>query len=427
MRSSPSTLLKSTRVLLRLVLMRFREDRCLQVAGELTFTTLLALVPLFTIAFALFAAFPVFEDWSNAFKVFLLTTLVPEMGGKIITVYMQQFADNAAKLTVIGLFFLAVTALVLMLTIERVFNVIWRVPRPRPIAQRLIIYWAALTLGPLLIGASLSLTSWLVTQSMSVTAETKDLQTLLLKTVPIVLNVAAFGLLYLLIPNRRVALRDALIGGAAAALAFELMKRGFALYIQLVPTYALVYGAFATLPIFLLWIHLSWVVVLFGAVVVAVLPRWRMGMVEREEKPGAQLFRALDVVEVLFRQQAVALAPITARIAALTALSEEETEQLLERMQEQGWVRRVDSGGWMLARDLATLRVADFYRTFAMTAHTAEQANGVLTCEAHKLLGELEMRLDISLRSLMESSDLAKEQAAVTRAAPRSRPSTAGR
>jgi len=118
-----STLPRSARVLLRLVLMRFREDRCLQVAGELTFTTLLALVPLLTIAFALFAAFPVFEDWSNAFKVFLLTTLVPEMGGKIITVYMQQFADNAAKLTVIGLVFLALTALALMLTIERVFNV----------------------------------------------------------------------------------------------------------------------------------------------------------------------------------------------------------------------------------------------------------------------------------------------------------------
>ena len=416
MRTRLGTLTRSTRVLLRLVLARFREDRCLQVAGELTFTTLLALVPLFTIAFALVAAFPVFEDWSNAFKVFLLTTLVPEVGGKIITVYMQQFADNAAKLTVIGLVFLAVTALALMLTIERVFNVIWRVPRPRPIAQRLIIYWAALTLGPLLIGASLSLTSWLVTQSMSMAADTKDLQTALLKTVPVVLNVAAFGLLYFLIPNRRVGLRDALIGGAAAAFAFEVMKRGFAFYIQLVPTYALIYGAFATLPIFLLWIYSSWVVVLFGAVVVAVLPRWRLGMLEREEKPGAQFFRVLDLIEALYRQHAAAQAPDTARIAALSAVSEEDTEQLLERMQQLGWVRCVDSGGWVLGRDLATLRVRDLYRLFVLSAQP-EQESGVLTRQAAKLLDDLDIRLAVSLRSLIESSAAAAPPKDATRSA----------
>ena len=406
-----STLPRSARVLLRLVLMRFREDRCLQVAGELTFTTLLALVPLLTIAFALFAAFPVFDDWSNAFKVFLLTTLVPEMGGKIITVYMQQFADNAAKLTVIGLVFLALTALALMLTIERVFNVIWRVPRPRPIAQRLIIYWATLTLGPILLGASLSLTSWLVTQSMSMTADTKDLHTFLLKTVPILLNVAAFGLLYFLIPNRRIALTDALIGGAVAAVAFEVMKRLFALYIQLVPTYSLIYGAFATLPIFLLWIHLSWVVILFGAVVVAVLPRWRLGMLEHEEPPGKQLFRALGLIESLAKQQALAQAPGTARLATLCRISEEETEQLLERMHGLGWVRRVDSGGWILGRDLATLRVGDFYRVFVMAAQSAEP-HGVLGREADRLMRDVDDRLDVSLRSLIESDPVAADQRA---------------
>ena len=398
-----STLLRSARVLLRLVLARFREDRCFQAAGELTFTTLLAMVPLFTIAFALFAAFPVFDDWWNAFKVFLLTTLMPETSGKVITVYMQQFADNAAKLTVLGLVFLALTALALMVTIERVFNAIWRVPRPRPITQRLIIYWAALTLGPILIGASLSLTSWLVTQSMSLAGDTKDLQTFMLKTVPILLNVTAFALLYLLIPNRRVLISDALVGGAAAALAFELMKRGFALYIQLVPTYALVYGAFATLPIFLLWIHLSWVVVLFGAAVVAVLPRWRMGAGERQENPGAQFFRALDLVESLAQQQALSIAPKTARLATLSAMSEEEADQVLERMHSEGWVRRVDSGGWVLGRELETLRVGDLYRAFVLTALPGGEDKRALTREVSGLLRDLNVRLDVSLRSLIES------------------------
>ena len=403
MRPRLNTLLKSVRVLLRLVLNRFGEDRCLQVAGNLTFTTLLALVPLLTIAFALFTAFPVFEDWSNAFKVFLLTTLVPEMGGKIITVYMQQFADNAAKLTAIGLIFLAFTALALMLTIERVFNVIWRVRQPRSVLRRLVIFWAALSVGPLLIGASLSLTSWLVTQSMSVATEVKGLHTFLLKTAPIMLNVAAFALLYLVIPNRRVALKDALIGGAAAAVAFELMKRAFGLYVQLFPTYALIYGAFATVPIFLLWIYLSWTVILFGAVVVAVLPRWRMGGAAQDDTPGLQFFLALKLLEILFREHGAAQTPSTTRLATIAGTSEEETEHVLERMHHAGWIRRVQPACWVLGRDLTTLRVLDVYRSFALRGWPQGDVNSDLARAVGELMQGSDERLGVSIRSLLDS------------------------
>jgi membrane protein len=402
MRPGLIIVLKSVRVLLRLVLHRFGEDRCLQVAGNLTFTSLLALVPLFTIAFALFTAFPMFEDWSNAFKVFLLTALVPEVSGKIITVYMQQFADSAAKLTAIGLIFLAVTALALMLSIERVFNVIWRVPAPRPVLQRLMIYWAALTIGPLLIGASLSLTSWLVTQSMSVAADVKELHTVLLKTVPIILNVVAFALLYVIIPNRKVAIKDALIGGVAAAVAFELMKRAFGLYVQLFPTYALIYGAFATVPIFLLWIYLSWIVILFGAVVVAVMPRWRMGGMVQEEAPGERFFLALKVIEILFGEHGTAQTLSTAQIATDAGLSEEDAEQLLERMQHEGWVRRVSTAGWVLARDLATLSVLDVYCSFVLRGRPQGEPSDLA-----RVVGELmqagDERLSVSIRSLLDA------------------------
>ena len=395
--------LKSVRVLLRLVLHRFGEDRCLQVAGNLTFTSLLALVPLFTIAFALFTAFPVFEDWSNAFKVFLLTALVPEVGGKIITVYMQQFADNAAKLTAIGLIFLAVTALALMLSIERVFNVIWRVRASRPVLQRLLIFWAALTVGPLLIGASLSLTSWLVTQSMSVAADVKELHTVLLKTVPVMLNVVAFALLYVVIPNRKVAYQDALIGGVAAAVAFELMKRAFGLYVQLFPTYALIYGAFATVPIFLLWIYLSWIVILFGAEVVAVLPRWRIGAMVREPAPGARFFLALNLIEILFGEHGTERAPSTAQIAVAAGISEEESEQLLEPMEQEGWVRRVSPAGWVLGRDLATLSVLDVYRLFAFRGWPQGEPKSDLGRVVGELMQAGDERLSVSIRSLLDA------------------------
>ena len=194
------------------------------------------------------------------------------MSGKVITVYMQQFADNAARLTAVGLVFLAVTALMLLVNIERVFNGIWRARRPRSIVQRMVIYWTTITVGPLLIGASLSLTSWLVTQSILSVSAVRGAQELLLKMVPVLLNGAAFALLYLMIPNRRVFIKDALVGGVTAAVGFEVMKRGFGVYVLLFPTYDLIYGTFATIPIFLLWIYLSWLIILFGAVVVAKVP-----------------------------------------------------------------------------------------------------------------------------------------------------------
>jgi membrane protein len=394
--------IKSARALLDLVFKRFAEERCVQVAGDLTFTTLLALVPLFTIAFALFAAFPVFHDWSNAFKVFLLTTLVPEIGGKVITVYMQQFADNAARLTAIGIVFLAITALALMMTIERVFNTIWRVPRPRPVVQRLVLYWAALTIGPLLIGASLSLTSWLVTRSMSIAAEVSGLDAALLKLAPVVLNVAAFALLYLAVPNRKVALRDALIGGVASALAFELMKRGFALYVQLFPTYALIYGAFASIPIFLLWIYLSWIVTLFGAVIAAVLPVWRSGIAERLDAPGASLFRALLLFDALRRGAMHADTPGTAKLAAASGVTEEQAERLLEPMQQRGWVRRVEQGGWILGRDLVSLRLVDLYEEFVLRLPQGASQEVLPLPRVAPVLAKLQHMLDIPLRDLLE-------------------------
>lgn len=356
--------LASVSRLVRLVFARFGEDRCVQVAGSLTFTTLLALVPLVAIAVTLIAAFPVFEQWSNEIKIFILLNFVPEAGGRIITGYMQQFADNATRLTAVGILFLVVTALLLMVTIERVFNVIWRVRRERPVLNRLVIYWAALTVGPLLIGASLSLTSWFLSYSMGLARAVPGGDSMLLGIVPVVLNALAFAFLYLTLPNRRIRTGDALIGGLTAAIAFELMKLGFGLYVKSVPTYAAVYGTFATVPIFLLWIFLSWTVVLFGAVVVAVLPRWRIGADLAEAVPGRRFYRVLRVLRVLQLAHRRGETPTTPAVARAAVLSEEDAEETLTRVEAQGWASRVLSGGWTLVRDLGTLSAAEVYRAF---------------------------------------------------------------
>ncbi|MEJ5211586.1 MAG: YihY family inner membrane protein, partial [Burkholderiales bacterium] len=288
--------LRRSPAFLHFVYRRFLEDRCPQTAAALAYTTLLSLVPLITVALAVLAAFPVFGDLMTELKIFLLTHMVPEIAGKIITVYMVQFSEKAARLTLVGIAFLVLTALMLMQTIEEAFNAIWRVRQARPLAQRVLTYWAVLTVGPLLLGASLSITSYLMTLSLGYARHIPLVGVHLLRPVPLLLMSLAFALLYLLVPNRRVSFRHALVGGLAAGLAFELMKKGFAWYVTGFPTFRLVYGAFAALPIFLLWIYLSWLVVLGGAVLTAALPAWAAGAGARTHRPGANFVAALEVL-----------------------------------------------------------------------------------------------------------------------------------
>jgi membrane protein len=261
-------------VLARLAGRRFHEERCLQIASGLTFTALLAIVPVITVALTAISAFPVFRDLLQYVERFLVRHMLPESAA-MVAGYAEQFAESAARLTTVGIALLFVTAIIVLLTIDRAFNQIWRVPRPRGTVRRIIVYWALLTVGPPLIGASLSLTSWLVSQSLGLVRDLPLAAEVTLDVVPILLTGCAFTLAYITIPNRRVRVRDALTGGLLAAVAFEAMKHGFALYIAHFPTYKLIYGAFASVPIFLLWIYLSWLVVLVGAVTAAVMPEWR--------------------------------------------------------------------------------------------------------------------------------------------------------
>ncbi|MFZ4498231.1 MAG: YihY family inner membrane protein [Burkholderiales bacterium] len=250
---------------------RFREDRLGQVASSLAFTTLLALVPLFTIMLTVVSAFPMFEGWSIAFKRFLLTTLVPESAGRVISVYMLQFSSNANKLTAIGLVILVGTAISLMMTIEAAFNGIWRVQRHRPLGVRLTTYWAVMTAGPVIVGAGVSVTSALTGMAVGAARGLPALAELIAELLPLTLSVLSFAALYLTVPNRSVERAHALIGGLVAGVGFEVTRLGFAAYVKLFPTFKLVYGAFASLPLFLISLYLTWWVVMLGAVVAAEL------------------------------------------------------------------------------------------------------------------------------------------------------------
>jgi len=258
---------------------RFDEERATQTAGSLAYTTLLSMVPLFTVALAVALAvassFPAFNDSMESLRNFVFENALPDTPGRRrITEQIDSFMRNAGRLTAIGIVGFTVTAMMLMLTIDNALNRIFRVPRRRPLLQNIFVYLAIVTLAPVLIGVSLSLTTVALTASVGSAY-----------IVPFFFTCMALSLLYGVVPARRVALRHALAGGIVAGIAFEVAKRAFALYLQHVPTYALIYGAFATIPLFLIWLYVSWLVVLAGAVFTAMLPEYRA---KPERTPAAE-------------------------------------------------------------------------------------------------------------------------------------------
>lgn len=249
---------------------RVEHERCFRVAAALAFTTILALVPLVTVVFSMLSLFPVFEQWATQAENFIYQNFVPT-AGDMIKAYLHQFSGKAGKLTAFGLAFLFISSLLLLATIEDAFNDIWRVHRGRPFMQRVLIYWAVLTLGPILIVTSLSVSSYLISDSvLSSRPLVAGVFSSALKGLPWLLAMLAFVFFYNTIPNRDVRFRDALAGGVVAAVLFEIAKHAFAYYILHFNSYQLVYGALATIPIFLVWVYLSWLVVLIGAHVAAV-------------------------------------------------------------------------------------------------------------------------------------------------------------
>ncbi len=362
---------------LRLIVARFKQDRCTQMASSLTFTTLLSLVPLITIMLALFSAFPQFVDFSTNAKNVLLANMLPETGGKIITNYIQQFADNAARLTAVGIVFLALTSMLLMLTIDNAFNMIWRVSRPRTLLQRVLIYWAVLTLAPLLMGGSLSLTSWLIGLSVGHVTQIPPAMVAVLKVVPTLLATVAFTLMFRVVPNRFVPMPHALIGGAVAAIAFEAMSRGFAMYIAYFPTYKLVYGAFASIPIFLLWIYLSWLAVLLGAMLTATLSHWKSENGAQPLSQDVRLYYSLRILKLMSDGL------VSGTVQTLPSLSRElrvgydSLEELLEKMATINLVRHLSGPGWALVRSPEHVQANELYRLFVFDPAKPPVAEGI--------------------------------------------------
>jgi membrane protein len=252
------------------VVKRFEQDRCQRVAGSLSFTTTLAVVPLTAVALVMLSLAPGFSAWMTVIQDFIYSNFVPA-AGEVVQKYLTQLAGKSGRLTAIGLLFLGVTAIILMATIEQALNDIWRVANTRKLLRRFLTYSALLTLGPLLAALSLTLTSKLFMLSFLDRAEVTFMREVFGLVLPLVFEFGAVVLLYTVVPNVRVLWRNALAGGLFAAVLLEIAKYLFAASMKTFTAYQIIYGAIAALPIFLIWIYISWVIVLLGAIVTATL------------------------------------------------------------------------------------------------------------------------------------------------------------
>src|SRR5260363_141794 len=312
--------------------------------------------------------FPIFGAFERALRDFLTDQLMPEQVNAQIFETLNAFSARAKSLTAVSLISLGITSMATMMTIESAFNQIWRVRKPRPLAQRILAYWAALTLGPLLVGASLSISSWLLGQTLAARA-VPPLVRWALAGATLPLSALAFTMLYLYLPHHRIRWRDAWIGGALAALAFELLKRGFGLYIRAFPTYAAIYGAFAAVPIFLLWVYLSWLVTVGGAVFTAALAAFRTDARARPCLSGRAFLNALAILARLAAARMAGRAGCSTAMLA-DALGNESAAvcALLARLEAQQWVAQLDTAAqrWILVANPDRLTLAAVFDRLAV-------------------------------------------------------------
>ena len=358
---------------LRTLRLRFREDRLGLSAGSLTFTTLIALVPLVTVMLAVFTAFPMFSNFQGALEKYFLQSLVPDSIARPVLRTLTQFASKASRVGSVGLILLVVTALSMMLTIDRTLNGIWRVRRPRPLAQRVLVYWAALTLGPLAVGISLSVTSYALSASRGLVGAMPGGVNLVFDLLQFALLALAMAGLFHYVPNTFVRWPHAWAGGVFVALAFELAKAGLAWYVDSMGTFSAVYGAFATAPILLLWIYLGWVIVLLGAVIAAYAPSLQMRIVRRPEEAGSRFTLALELLAQLDASRSGASPGLSLHDMALALRQDPlQIEPVIDRLVELGWVGRLDEAGaqrHVLLGDPATLQLGPLVDALLLAPH----------------------------------------------------------
>ncbi len=393
---------------------RFAADRCWRMSAGLSYTSLLAIVPLTAIAFSMLAAFPVFEGVKEQFQGAVFSNLLPQ-SAEAMEDYFTQFIQNTAGLSAVGIVALAGTAVLLLGAIEADLNAIFRVELPRALLPRLLVFWAMISLGPLLLGASFSLSTYFfaATKLIGVDLLTGPLG-FITQSVPTLIIIVLLSVFYLAIPNRPISVRAACIGGLSAGLLFAALRKIFGWYVATFPTYQNIYGALSVVPIFLVWMYLSWTVVLLGAVLTASLGEWQSAggrPLDREMRAGAKMVVGVRILNLL--NQASQTGVTVSRKVLLGTLGggEEALERVLAMLDEAGFVRRAEKGGWVLSRDLTTATLYDLFIALQLgldfddvvigNEKSSEEWRVALSDQLKRLQSAQQLSTDVIIRDLI--------------------------
>jgi len=346
----------------RFVLRHIKEDNCARAASALAYSTLLSSVPLMTIIFNMLSAFPAFQGLDQQIQDFVFSNFVPA-AGEVVQDYLKNFSQKTSQLTILGIIFLIITALMMLRTIDQSINTIWHNHESRSTVQSLLVYWAILSLGPLLIGLSIFMTSYVFSLPFFSGVTASNWQFLWLG-LPFLSAAIAFTLLYMVIPKQRVPLRFAFIGGVLAALLFEIAKKLFALYVTHADAYTTIYGALASIPLFLIWVYVSWFIILLGAELtycLMVFP-WHKECATEQIHDDNAFLRAFRILGHLWQAQCKGLnLSLEGLMQAENWRNQQAVTEVLQNLEKAHWIQKTAQGNWSLARDLDELRVVDCY------------------------------------------------------------------
>ncbi len=388
----------------RFLWQRFVDDRCLETAGALSYTTLFAAVPLTAAVFGVITVLPVFNKWSDAITSFVFQNFVPATG-YAVQHYLLQFASNASKLTGLGAVVLLFTSLMLMASIEERFNRIWRVSGRRTPWARFLVYWAALTLGPVALVSGLALTTYLTNLPGLTATSYAPFGHMLLALLPFLITFGSLLALYRLVPNRDVKWKHAAIGALLSAAMFEIAKLAFGAYVSGVASYKQIYGAIAAVPVFLIWVFVSWVIILLGATITAALAAFEYRPKFYRLPPGAEFLGLLHLIKhFVAAQHAGRGLNETSLRKCERFVSDDLLRRYLDDMQKANLIRYTDDDAWVLVRSLDSASLTELYEAGRYRLPLDAQALGSLCADLPQPLRELMDEIATHLRATLDTS-----------------------